>query len=404
VKVGYFTSCNFMTTDGELFDAQTRATERETLPAYASAFWSFARFADSKEARITIGWSMPLGGLEFRSGATTFVTKFGGVEPVQDSGLPFVEESLGIVHHMPSLEEEEWNAHLERLAADYLLFFVHRALFGQCRRMWEHLAGGQMHGEPDVVDNAFIFGPTLPKFRGRICYSHFRRDKTVAVLAPECPIGRLPPQSAGAWKSEPTPAFWHDSSARRWVAAGARSANEGGPRLSSFDLIVPTGDGLSGKLIAGLPRAATLWREKATLVQNLLDRDRELARLAVWQNSEVYLPRGLARAVRAAVLGETLSQATARRKEMRRNASSAERKFYDELGKEIELREEIDGPEGEIAGLRALVFCKAVEVSQAGQKRPAGSKAFRDVKSAADSVPRALAAIKEEVGEYTFSR
>ena len=383
---------------------QKRLKKREALPPYASAFWSFERCRDAEEAKITIGWSMPLGGMEFRSGATTFRTKFGGPESGQDSVLPFVEEPLGIVHHKPTSEEEEWNSHLERLAADYLLFFVHRALFGQCRRMWDRLASGQLKGEPDVVEQVLIFGPTLPKFRGRICYSHFRRDKTVAVLAPECPIGRLPNQSNGVWRSEPIPAFWHDSSARRWFAARGENTSQRGLRLSSFDLIIPTGDGLSGRLIADLPRAVTLWREKATLVQNILDRDRELVRLAVWQNSELFLPRGVARAVRAAVLGEVLSQATTRRKEMLKKASSADRRFYDDLDKQIESRAEIDGPLDEIRGLRALVFCKAVEVSQTGQKRPAGSKVARDLRAAGDSVPRALAAVKQEVGEYTFSK
>ena len=68
-----------------------------------------------------------------------------------------------------------------------------------------------------------------------------------------------------------------------------------------------------------------------------------------------------------------LSTALARRKSIFSEAPPAKRKEFDELKRQIESQAEIDGPDDEIAGLRALVFCKAVDIKQnprASRKRP----------------------------------
>jgi hypothetical protein len=178
------------------------------------------------------------------------------------------------MHHRPSPVEEEWNAHLERLVADYLLFFIHRVFFGQCQKMWPALATFK-----GTVDNVLILGPTLPKFRGRVCYSHFSRSKTLAIIAADTGHGLPPDMGRGEWIGEPSPPYWHDYSARCWKLNGERNNDHQGNRCKSFEIVIPTGDGFSGKLYPGGTAGTSLWREKFEKVKHILDTEQYLGSL-----------------------------------------------------------------------------------------------------------------------------
>ncbi len=378
-------------------------TPRAEILVYASAFWHCEPQLEAGHVNVTIGWSFPLvmateyGSIEYRSGATKFRSRCIAAGPRQEGLLPFVEEPLGVLYAKPTKAEEEWNAHCERLVADYLLFFVHRVLFGQSRQNWP-----EVRGSPDILDNVLVFGPALPKFRGRICYSHFRREKTVAVLAPDCIPGRPPAQGPGTWDTEPYPSFWHDCSVRRWALLPGKGPSDQNQRLNSFDLLVPTGDGISGRLTAGLPYGAVMWRQKAEKIQQLLDTDRKGTRFALWENKEVFLPRGMARAVRAAALGDALQKALNQKADLLQRAGS-DKSFYQELGDKIQDEGNVLGPDDELPGIRALVFCRAVVIRNRNKTSTRPTLAARDMRSE-KCVAEAISELKEAFGDYLFSK
>src|SRR5437879_2370606 len=95
----------------ELADKAPGKKQVARIP-YAAAAWRCQTLPDKDDARISVAWSVPLSGHAFRSGVTSFRTKFPKSVQRSESFLPFVEEPLGVMHHTPSSAEEEWNAHL----------------------------------------------------------------------------------------------------------------------------------------------------------------------------------------------------------------------------------------------------------------------------------------------------
>jgi hypothetical protein len=360
---------------------------------YAGAFWFFDRSHDQTEVKISIGWAMPFFG-DYESGALTIRTKSNSGTETIEPFLPFIEEALGVVHNSPSTTERDLNAHFERLAADYLLFLVHRVLFGQCKRIWSGVCG-----DPDTVDEMLLFGPALPKFRGRIGYTHLSRNKTVAVIAPDCRFGRVPAQASGLWTQEPKPAFSHDCSSRTWRADLTMPKDPTKHRIASFDIILSTGDGLSTSADDGLPRGSALWNKKASSIQDHLDKDREMVRLSMWKNEEVFLPRGIARAARAAVLNDPVTSASDQLPKVLGGATGDTRKLYQQI-QETLANHEFTGTDKEVESLRKLIYFTAIELDKS--RTSPGSMAKRDTRQPKELITKAIEKIKDELGDYTI--
>jgi hypothetical protein len=385
-----------------LFDlADSTAGRKPTARVpYASAAWQCQPLPDRDEARVSIAWSVPLDDRKYQSGVTTFLTKFPKSVERSEAFRPFVEESLGIIYHKPSPAEQEWNAHLERLVADYLLFFVHRVFFGQCEKMWPALV--TFKGK---LDNMLILGPTLPKFRGRICYSHFSRSKTLAVISADARHGLPPAMGDGQWIGEPSPPYWHDYSARTW-RLNDEPKDRSSKRCKSVEIVVPTGDGFGGRLDAGGTVGTSLWREKFEKVKNIVDDEREPVRLSMWSNQEVFLPHGLAQTARVLALADAVRIAETRRAQILKSATPEEKELYATAQKRApQADRSMEQPD-----IRSLVFCRSIETHlKRRAAKPAaqvGSKARRDQSASAglvESVESTISDLKEEFGNDLMS-
>lgn len=385
-----------MVSDG-LFNLADGAVDQKPTARvpYASAAWQCQPLPDKDEARVSIAWSVPIDDLKYQSGVTIFLTKFPKRVERSEAFRPFVEESLGIIHHKPSPAEQEWNAHLERLVADYLLFLVHRVFFGQCEKMWPALA--TFRGK---LDNMLILGPTLPKFRGRICYSHFSRSKTLAVISADARHGLPPAMGGGQWIGEPSPPYWHDYSARTWRLSDElndRSKN----RCKSVEIVVPTGDGFGGRLGVGGTVGTSLWREKFDRVKSIVDEERESVRLSMWSNQEVFLPHGLAQTVRVLALADAVRMAETRRTQILKSAT-AEEKELDATAREHAPQTD---PSTEQPDIRSLIFCRSIETRS--KLLPQSLAKTSDIKARrergaprelVESVRLAIADLKKEFG------
>src|SRR5207253_2351826 len=93
-----------------------------------------------------------------------------------------------------------------------ILLMVHQLLFGQRIGIRE-----EPWPNPDVgvVDTLLVAGPLLSKFTGRICYTHFTREKTIAILSPLSSMDELPARF-GIWEDSPFPPYSEDVAVRRW--------------------------------------------------------------------------------------------------------------------------------------------------------------------------------------------
>jgi hypothetical protein len=387
-----------MVSDGlfEIADSAPGKNRVARIP-YAAAAWHCQALPDKEEARISVAWSVPLANFEFRSGVTSFRTKFPTTVQRSEAFLPFVEEPLGVMYHRPSPAEEEWNAHLERLVADYLLFFIHRVFFGQCQKMWPALAPFK-----DNVDNVLILGPTLPKFRGRVCYSHFSRSKTLAVIAADTGHGLPPDMGCGQWTEEPSPPFWYDYSARCWKLNGEQNDRLGN-RCKSFEIVIPTGDGFSGKLYTNGTAGTSLWREKFEKVKHILDTERESVRLGMWSNREVFLPKGLAQAVRVLALADAVRTANVRKAQILKSASEEEKQLAATVGRRAPMADR----DTEQPNIHPLVLCRAIETYTKRRASPpvadARRLASRDMGDYDVSVDLTFEDIKKEFGANLMS-
>jgi len=145
-----------------------------------------------------------------------------------------------------------------------------------------------------------------------------------------------------------------------------------------------------------------MWRQKAEKIQQLLDTDRKGTRFALWENKEVFLPRGMARAVRAAALGDALQKALNQKADLLQRAGS-DKSFYQELGDKIQDEGNVLGPDDELPGIRALVFCRAVVIRNRNKTSTRPTLAARDMRSE-KCVAEAISELKEAFGDYLFSK
>ncbi len=268
---------------------------------YASLFWFVGETSFRGELPVTIGWSIERGP-DSRSGAWRFGLHLPTVPQVPFKPMADVEDAYGVLHRVPSAVQNEANAHLERELADRLLVFLHRVLLGQ------RITLPALEDNFEPVDVALLWGPTLPKLVGRLCYSHFQRRKTVAVLEPDfihTNPPKLPDPPKGVWREGPEEPYWEDRAVRRWVRQSGHKALLRDTHVRSFDLILPCADGVSGRLSGGEFCGSQLWQEKAQTVKDVLagkvgNLETEFDLAASWAKVSLTLPRGVKRAFQAA--------------------------------------------------------------------------------------------------------
>ena len=265
---------------------------------YAAAVWLCDYDAGLNRLFSTIGWAMPEALGTWHCGAWTLRSVIPPARFASTDILAPVEESRGVVFHQANEREERINDHAERLIADWLVLFMHRALFGQCET---NSARTLDRAIPEgVVDTLLVMGPNLPKFAGRVAYCNFSREKTLGILAPDLARGEAPPQNTLPWPSEPRERYCHDCAQRRWMANQGHPVDQLLPRISSFEVIDAIGDAVSGRIPADLKVGATNWQRHAERIEGILDRDSAPARLGVWGHREAQVPRGIRQAAIAA--------------------------------------------------------------------------------------------------------
>jgi hypothetical protein len=261
---------------------------KKNFKSYGSAFWLCDHDVEMNVLRVTIGWA-----LQDHSGALGLCSSIPFREPRSAGILSAVEETQGAIFHKPSDFEEQMNAHAERLTSDWLMFLTHRMLFNQCKGIDSSIPSGE-------TDIFMVYGPILPKFAGRVCYSNFTRKKTVAIIAPSIRHGEVPEQNSFSWTKEPNPRFCHDCAQRSWTTDPDGNDGKNLRRVASFDLLEPVGDGFSGRILGTSSVGPAKWLAKSEEIQKILDQDREELKLAFWKNHSVYLPRGIKSAAIAA--------------------------------------------------------------------------------------------------------
>lgn len=276
---------------------------------YACICWMCNPQDDGTKARVTIGWSLPDDSAgKVMTGAWAFEVQSTPRPPGRARILPLVEEPVGVLYPSVSNKLLELNERCERLIADHLLVFAHRALFGQAL---DAIASLPPRGI--TSDRLLILGPRLPKLVGRLCYSHFSRRKTIAILSPRRDVGKRPRMSSGAWPSgadQPEPPYYDDSAVRRWQRSSVPS--DGPETIAAFELINGVGDALGTQVFDIDDVGSSMWSNKAAALQALLDVDREEIRTGIWQNVPVFLPGGMNLAIKSALLNSAESQARER--------------------------------------------------------------------------------------------
>jgi hypothetical protein len=272
-------------------DSSKGPSEKEAK--YASIFWCVEETQKPNEKLVVVGYSFP----DDKKGKGAWDFKYKYESDLTTDGytsLEYVEEPIGIMVPLLSKTETGVNESLERLIADQIMIFIHRALFGQFTEAFELI-------DPKIppVDIVLVYGPLLPKLVGRICYTHFTRNKTVSIIAPDTKPGKSPRQEMD-WEIEPMPALWDDHSIRRWsLKVGATSKAEDSSPVCAFDLIIPVGDAVVGKSIHG-NAAGDLWIKRATCVKKIMKNPVTIVKSPYWNNEELFLPKGMALAIQQA--------------------------------------------------------------------------------------------------------
>lgn len=279
-----------------------RWSQREGSTAgvrYASICWICSPRNDGEKAHVTIGWSLPdESGHQLSSGSWAFEVQTVAKPSGRIRSLPMVEESVGVLYPAVSSSLLELNDRCERLIADHLLLFAHYSLYGHANGVFE-----AVRAPGGCVDRLLVLGPRLPKLIGRLCYSHFTRRKTIAILSPRRVLGRRPRMSSGKWpdsSDQPDPPYYDDSAVRRWEKSDVSTGGE--DTVGAFEIINGVGDGLGGQLIEKRNVGSAMWAAKASEIQELLAIDRAEIRAGVWQNVPVYLPIGMIAAIKAALV------------------------------------------------------------------------------------------------------
>ena len=267
---------------------------------YASVFWKCDYLHAKRSAEVTFGWCL-LGGASGtgeppRRGAWVLSRSLTPEFVFESAGAPLVEEAIGVFARALSRDERQFDHRIERLIADNLLLFAHSVLFAQRPK-----APPDGWPPPDIgaVDTLLVIDPELHKYRGRICYTHFNRRKTVAIIGPA--LSRdMSPAEANDWEEHPYPPLSDDSAVRRWRVR--RSAWQRKGLLGEFAIIVPTGDAVVGTPSEDSLNGGLLWTSKAETIKALLHHDWQPVRLKYWDECPVFLPLGMREAARCAAL------------------------------------------------------------------------------------------------------
>lgn len=266
---------------------ETAATGQQTR--YAAVYWVCDPNWSKERFEVALGWFVhPRASGSWGFACESFVGGSTATGP-----WPAVEEPRGILFPAATDSDRVTDVQVERLLSDHLLLFAHRVLFGQARTALPEV---KYDGSP--VDLLLVFGPTLPKFVGRLCYTHMNRKKTVAVIGPD--IGRDGPGVAGSeWEEHPVPGYWEDCAVRRWRVRPGGAERGNNRTVLAFEIVVPVGDGIVGNPISASPFATKLWKEKACLVKKVLASE---PRLPIPKLQAIYVPRGIALAAKRALL------------------------------------------------------------------------------------------------------
>ena len=186
----------------------------------------------------------------------------------------------GVICREPSPDLIAQNEQLERAIATHLLVSSRRILLGDWKEALPCI------DTAILCDTLFLFGPTLPRYTGRIRYAGWTRDKAIAILAPNVLPGENPGVAFGKWDLDPATSYVVESPLRRY----ARSP--GAPKRPSvavgsvpvFDLLMTAGDD-----------SIRFWGKQAKQIQDLLDREGcHVLDSMIWEKAD--LPRGLAKA------------------------------------------------------------------------------------------------------------
>lgn len=374
---------------------------------YGSVFWLAENSADNRSLTVTIGWSLPKDHpYDYLSKAWQF-----NVDSLPETDgwkfwLPGVEEPLGVAFAEPSEAQYKTNEHCERLIADYLLLFAHKALFRQCEKTLPY-----PDDQLQEVDTLLVWGPTLPKFVGRVCYSHFSRSKTIAVISPRPRTGLLHAQTGGDWNPSSSPPLWEDASVRAWFRnEGAEGVSKSEvEKIASYELIVPTGDGITNE--ANLSESTLfgqkMWDQKRAKIEEIIDEDdpKSTAIVDAWQGRKVRLPLGLAHAVRVAYLTSlncTAKRAIEKIAESGSEGSGNRRVAVDQLKKRIYDGNAID------VNLKEIVLWKAFECwaepKSAGNTSRMAARPIKSLKDAQKVIDQAIGVLVRQYGNFIFGK
>ena len=364
---------------------------------YASLFWFHGSTSSEGTLPVTIGWSIGGGRAQWRQGAWQFALRLPAMPQVPFRPMADVEDVYGVLHRIPSESQRVANESLEREIADRSLIFLHRVLLGQ-RKI--PLAG--VEEDFDSVDIALLWGPTLPKLIGRLCYSHFSRNKTVAVLEPEYLPAELPRKPTGSWREDPDEPYWEDRAVRRW------SRDDGGiggvtleASVSAFDLVLPCADGVSGILGSDVGRSGRLlWREKAQTVNDLLAGKRgllETCDLVPWREPTVALPQGVKLAVRAAFMYAPAKDARESLDGIEGRLTAGGLSLYNECSQKLQAQRIPDDAKMVILQ-RVAAQLPLRPVQRSGESQQALAARTRADKSAEKLIGQARTAARRELG------
>lgn len=371
---------------------EVAATDQQTR--YAAVYWLFGPDWSTGRLEVALGWFVHPNATG--SWGFTCESPVGGGTAI--GPWPAVEESRGILFPAATDSERVTDVQVERLLADHLLLFSHRVLFGQAQTP---LPDVKFDGSP--VDVLLVFGPTLPKFVGRLCYTHMNRNKTVAIVGPD--IGRSSPAVAGStWEEQPAPGYWEDCAVRRWRVMPGGAKVDNNRSVLGFDIVVAVGDGIGGRAISALPFATELWKGKASLVKQLLTS--EQVRLPAPKYQAIHVPRGIALAAQRALLHWPMVRAD---KQLRETVDGHPE--LKDLFREIRDTIGIKGSKFIPAKLKRIVLaeacargaavCSQGDAASPGESRHAARKKrdFQEVSRKA--IDNAIAIVRRDYGDFS---
>lgn len=377
--------------------ADASSKGNESAMRYAAAYWVCLPNWSTGRFEVAFGWaiSRDVGG----SWGISFDSA-GHDLPV--GPWPEVEEPRGILFPAATASERVVDEGVERVISDHLLLLAHRVLFGQARNALPHV---NFPGPP--VDLLLVFGPTLPKFVGRLCYTHMSRAKTIAILAPNL-RGSVADVSGADWEEHPAPGYWEDCAVRRWRVRGTvNGVNPERDSVLTFEIIAPVGDAIGGRPSSESPIGAKLWEYKAALIKHVV-RHGMRAPLPLPNDQTTFVPVGIALAARNAFLYWPSAHARARVREVKRAHPECQQDVFPEI--EIKIRtlgSKIPSGVEDMVRAGAYTRAAAIRANAAlpprgnGSRRLAARKASASALIANVAVADALKAVLRDYGEFS---